>query len=54
MSERMKCKVCGYIYTAEKGETRKNVEPNTLWEDVPERFVCPSCGAAKRMFIAID
>lgn len=50
MSGRMKCKVCGYIYDPEKGEPRANVEPGTEWEDVPDKFKCPSCGAPKRMF----
>lgn len=50
MSGRMKCKVCGYIYDPEKGESRQNVEKGTVWEDVPDNFKCPSCGAPKRMF----
>ena len=33
-----------------QGEKRKNVEPGTAWEDVPEGFKCPSCGAPKKMF----
>ena len=53
MSERMKCKVCGYIYDSEKGEKRANVEPGTLWDDIPDNFRCPSCGAAKRMFVPV-
>lgn len=50
MSGRMKCKVCGYIYDPEKGESRKNVEPGTEWGNIPDSFKCPSCGAPKRMF----
>ncbi|OQD58082.1 rubredoxin [Methanobrevibacter arboriphilus JCM 13429 = DSM 1125] len=50
MSGRMKCKVCGYIYDPEKGEPRAKVEPGTEWENVPDKFKCPSCGAPKRMF----
>lgn len=46
----MKCKVCGYIYDPEVGEKRENVGLGTQWEDVPESFKCPSCGASKRMF----
>ncbi|WP_066971201.1 rubredoxin [Methanobrevibacter filiformis] len=54
MSQKMKCKVCGYVYDPEKGESRRNVEPGTEWEDVPNRFTCPSCGAPKKSFISID
>ena len=54
MDEKMKCKVCGYIYDSEKGESRHKVEPGTVWEDVPKNFKCPSCGAPKRMFKVVD
>jgi len=50
MSEKMKCKLCGYVYDPEKGEARRDLEPGTQWEDVPENFKCPSCGAPRRMF----
>lgn len=50
MSERMKCKVCGYIYDPEKGESRENIEANTEWENISDSFKCPSCGAPRRMF----
>ncbi|MGL4669449.1 MAG: rubredoxin [Methanobacteriaceae archaeon] len=53
MSQKMKCKVCGYIYNPAKGESRANIEAGTEWGDVPDSFLCPSCGAPKRMFVAI-
>ncbi|MCL2687360.1 MAG: rubredoxin [Methanobrevibacter sp.] len=46
----MKCKVCGYIYNPEVGESRGKIEAGTEWEDVHDSFKCPSCGAPKRMF----
>ncbi|AMK15202.1 rubredoxin [Methanobrevibacter olleyae] len=45
-----KCSVCGYIYDTETGEERRNVPAGTAWEDVPEDFKCPLCGAVKKMF----
>lgn len=45
-----KCTVCGYIFDTEKGESRRDVAPGTAWDDVPEDFKCPLCGAVKRMF----
>jgi len=53
MNGKMKCKVCGYIYYPEKGESRAKVESGTEWDDVPENFKCPSCGAPKRMFVQL-
>ncbi|MBU4535269.1 MAG: rubredoxin [Euryarchaeota archaeon] len=50
---RYKCKVCGYIYDTEKGEPRSDIAPGTAFEDMPENWKCPSCGAPKRMFIEL-
>jgi rubredoxin len=50
MSEKMKCKVCGYIYDPKEGESRQDVKPDTEWEDISDNFKCPSCGAPKKMF----
>ncbi|MDR2967523.1 MAG: rubredoxin [Methanobacteriaceae archaeon] len=53
MNEKMKCKVCGYIYDPEKGEPRANVEPGTEFEDISDDFRCPVCGALKKMFLSL-
>lgn len=45
-----KCKVCGYVYDSEKGEPKRDIAAGTQWNDIPDGFKCPSCGAAKRMF----
>ena len=42
--------VCGYIYNEEKGYPDAGIEPGTKWDDLPDDFVCPACGAAKSMF----
>ena len=44
------CDVCGYVYNEEKGDVGNDVEPGTLWEDVPEEYTCPICHAGKDMF----
>jgi rubredoxin len=41
---------CGYIYDPEEGDYENGVEPGTAWENVPEDWVCPKCGAAKEDF----
>lgn len=41
------CKLCGYIYDEEKGDPDSGIAPGTKWEDVPNDWVCPLCGAAK-------
>jgi rubredoxin len=50
VSARYSCSICGYIYDSEKGENRKGVSPGTPFEDLPDTFRCPSCGAPKRRF----
>ena len=47
---RYTCTVCGYIYDPEKGDPEGNVKPGTRFEDLPEEWVCPVCGAEKDKF----
>ncbi len=54
-SSRMKryvCEVCGYVYDPEKGDPESGVEPGIAFEDLPDDWVCPVCGAAKGQFEA--
>lgn len=44
------CLVCGYIYDPETGDPDNDVEVGTKWENVPEDWVCPECGAGKDQF----
>lgn len=44
------CSVCGYVYDEEKGEPDAGIAPGTKWEDIPDDFVCPVCGAPKDAF----
>jgi rubredoxin len=44
------CKVCGFIYDETKGLPDDGIPPGTLWEEIPEEWVCPDCGAAKSEF----
>ena len=44
------CSVCGYIYDPEKGDTESGVNPGTTFENLPDDWVCPICGAGKDEF----
>lgn len=44
------CTVCGYVYNEEQGDPDNGIAAGTLWENVPEDFVCPLCGVGKDMF----
>lgn len=44
------CTVCGYIYDPEVGDPDSGIAPGTPFDDLPEDWVCPVCGADKSMF----
>lgn len=44
------CKVCGYIYDPAAGDPDNNIAAGTTFEDLPDDWVCPACGAPKDMF----
>ncbi|OGV32461.1 MAG: rubredoxin [Lentisphaerae bacterium GWF2_45_14] len=44
------CDVCGYVYDSEKGDPDNGVKPGTAFEDVPDTWSCPECGAGKDDF----
>lgn len=41
------CDICGYIYDPEKGDPDSGIAPGTVFEDIPEDWVCPLCGVGK-------
>jgi len=47
------CNICGYVYDPAKGDPDNAIEPGTSWENVPDDWVCPICGAGKDEFEAI-
>ena len=44
------CTVCGYIYNPEEGDVDANIKAGTLFENTPDDWVCPLCGAGKDAF----
>jgi rubredoxin len=48
--EKWRCTVCDYIYDPEVGDPDGGIPPGTAFEDLPEDWVCPVCGASKDMF----
>ena len=45
-----KCTVCGYVYDPEKGDPESGIAPGTPFEELPEDWQCPVCGAGKDEF----
>ena len=48
------CVVCGWVYDEEKGDPDSGVAAGTKWDDLPEDWVCPMCGAGRDEFELID
>jgi flavin reductase (DIM6/NTAB) family NADH-FMN oxidoreductase RutF/rubredoxin len=44
------CTVCGYVYDPEKGDPDSGIAPGTQFEDIPDSWNCPVCGAEKSKF----
>ncbi|HYW05258.1 MAG TPA: rubredoxin [Gammaproteobacteria bacterium] len=44
------CQVCGFIYDEAEGLPDEDIPPGTRWEDIPEDWTCPDCGASKDDF----
>jgi flavin reductase (DIM6/NTAB) family NADH-FMN oxidoreductase RutF/rubredoxin len=49
-----KCNVCGYLYDPEKGDPDGGIKPGTPFEEIPDNWVCPVCGAPKDMFAKVE
>ena len=44
------CVICGYVYDPEQGDPDNGVAPGTSFEDLPDDWECPVCGASKEDF----
>lgn len=44
------CEICGYVYDEAQGDPENGIAPGTVWEDVPEDWVCPLCSVSKEHF----
>lgn len=49
--ERRACQFCGYLYDPEVGDSLGGIPPGTWFEELPEDWVCPECGATPDQFV---
>src|ERR1700752_4193723 len=49
-----RCLVCSFEYDEALGWPEDGIAPGTRWEDIPEDWSCPDCGAAKSDFEMIE
>jgi rubredoxin len=48
------CVICGFIYDEALGRPEDGIDPGTFWEDVPDTWCCPDCGANKDDFEMLE
>lgn len=48
--EKWICIICGFIYDEVKGLPNEGIPPGTAFEDIPDDWICPDCGATKSSF----
>ena len=48
-----RCTICDYIYDPLEGDPANGIVPGTPFEQLPESWACPVCGADKSNFEAI-
>ncbi len=44
------CELCGYEYDPEEGDLENGIPEGTEFEELPEEWECPLCGASKEDF----
>lgn len=49
-----KCSVCGWVYDPELGDPDSGIAAGTPFEQMPDDWVCPVCGASKSDFERIE
>lgn len=47
------CNMCGYTYDPEEGDPENGIKPGTKFEDLPDDWQCPMCGASKDDFMKV-
>jgi rubredoxin len=48
------CEPCGFIYDPEEGDPDGGIDPGTPFEDIPDDWMCPICGASKADFRELE
>lgn len=48
------CVQCGFEYDEAQGWPDDGIAPGTRWDDIPDDWTCPDCGAAKADFFMVE
>ena len=48
------CDICGWIYDPAIGDPENGIDPGTPFEELPDDWTCPECGAPKSAFSMVE
>jgi len=48
--QKWRCTICQYIYDPAEGDPANGIAPGTSFEELPDVWACPLCGASKDLF----
>jgi rubredoxin len=54
MMKKYECDRCGYVYDPLIGDPENGIVPGTPFEDLPDGWECPDCGAHKDEFSSVE
>jgi len=46
-SRRFRCRYCSHVYDEALGDPDSGIAAGTRFEDIPDDWMCPECGAGK-------
>lgn len=49
-----RCRFCSHVYDEQEGDLDSGVQPGTKWEDLPDDWYCPDCGASKHDYELLE
>ena len=53
-NRRYRCRYCSHVYDEALGDPDSGIAPGTRYEDIPDSWLCPECGAAKGDYALIE
>lgn len=54
LPRRYRCRYCSHVYDEALGDADSGIAPGTRFEDIPDDWMCPECGAGKGDYDLID
>jgi len=54
MPKKYVCEVCEHVYDPAVGDRSGGIPPGTPFEELPDNWTCPICGALKSRFKPLE